>query len=94
MKSHIRHIPAVLALSITLAAMTACSSQTAEEKGKELATSKIDVAKGIGDAMQEKGEAAGEAVTHGVGKIIKGFEKGVSKSGRAISADASLGAAA
>lgn len=74
-------------------ALTACSKQSAEEKGKELATDKIDTAKGIGVAMQEKGEAASEALTSGVGKVFRGIEKGVIKSGRTVAADASVDAA-
>lgn len=62
--------------------LTACSSKTAEEKGKELATEKVDLAKGIGDALQEKGSAAAESVTTGVGKVINGITRGVEKSGR------------
>ena len=67
-----------------------CSRQSAEEKGKELATDKIDTAKGIGVAMQEKGEAASEALASGVGKVFRGIEKGVIKSGRTVATDASV----
>jgi hypothetical protein len=93
MKNHQLRASILAAAVLAAGFLTACSSQTAEEKGKELATGKIDMAKGIGVALQEKGEAASEAVTGGVGKVFRGIEKGVSQSGRAIAADASIGAA-
>lgn len=69
-------------LCVTTLLVSACSSKTAEEKGKELATEKVDIAKGIGDALQEKGSVAAESVTTGVGKVINGITRGVEKSGR------------
>jgi hypothetical protein len=90
MKNHPLRTSALIAALFAFSALTACSRQTAEEKGKELATEKIDIAKGIGDAMQAKGEAAGDAVATGMGKVINGIEKGVNKSGRAIVTDASV----
>jgi hypothetical protein len=87
LKAHRFHNLCLAAGMITMGALTACNSKTAEEKGAELATEKIDMAKGIGNALEKKGEAATEAVTTGLGTVVKGFEKGVSKSGRTIAAD-------
>lgn len=53
--------------------LVACSKQTAEEKAKEMATEKVDMAKGIGDVLQEKGTAAAESVTSGMGKVEVDF---------------------
>lgn len=64
---------AILACVLALQ-VAACSRQTAEEKGKEPATEKIDMAKGIGDVLQEKGTAAAESVTSGMGKVLHGLE--------------------
>lgn len=70
--------------------VSACSQKTAEEKGKELATEKIDMAKGIGVALQEKGGAAAESVAGGVGNVFKGLEKGFVKAGKKIVSDPSI----
>ncbi len=78
-----RFIGFVLALSSVIA-MSACSRQTAEEKGRELATEKIDLVKGIGSALEAKGGGAAEAVAGGVGTVVKGLGKGMEKSGRTI----------
>lgn len=72
---------------VTLAALGGCDSKTAEEKGAAMATEKIDMAKGVGDALQAKGGQATEAVTTGLGSVVNGFEKGVQKSGRKIVSD-------
>ena len=80
MKRH-AHIFAACICMLTLQ-LTACSSQTAEEKAKEMATEKVDMAKSIGDVLQEKGMAAAESVTSGMGKVVRGVERGVEKSGR------------
>ena len=64
--------------------LAACSRQSAEEKGKEMATEKVDMAKGIGDVLQDKGTAAAESVTAGMGKVLNGVERGVEKSGRYV----------
>lgn len=64
--------------------LAACSRQSAEEKGKEMATEKVDMAKGIGDVLQDKGTAAAESVTAGMGKVLKGVERGLEKSGRYV----------
>lgn len=64
--------------------LSACSRQSAEEKAKEMATEKVDMAKGIGDVLQDKGTAAAESVTSGVGKVFRGIERGVEKSGRSV----------
>lgn len=67
----------------------ACSKQTAEEKGKEMATEKIDMVKGIGDALVEKGNTAAESLSHGTGKVLQGTQSGFDK---AFSWKANLGA--
>ena len=82
-----------LCLAASLAAvgaLSACDSRTAEQKGGDMATEKIDMAKGIGDALEKKGGIASEAVATGIGSVYKGVEKGVSKSGREIATDDSL----
>jgi hypothetical protein len=68
---------AVCACGLFLA--TGCSRQTAEEKGKELATSKIDLVKGVGDAIKDKGGAAAESVAQGAGVLLQGAGKGLDK---------------
>ncbi len=74
-----------IALALIMAtAVSACSRQTAEEKGKELATEKIDMVKGIGGALEDKGGAAAESVASGVGNVVKGLGKGIEKSSRSI----------
>ena len=75
---------------IALATLAACDKRSAEEKGTDMATEKIDMAKGIGNALESKGGQASEAVTTGLGTVFKGIEKGVDKSGRVIAADESL----
>ncbi|MEY4765513.1 MAG: hypothetical protein RI907_2186 [Pseudomonadota bacterium] len=64
-------------------ALSACSRQSAEDKAKEMATEKVDMAKGIGDVLQAKGTDAAESVSAGVGKVFQGIERGVEKSRRA-----------
>lgn len=61
-----------------------CSRQSAEDKAKEMATEKVGMAKGIGDVLQDKGTAAAESVTTGMGKVLKGVERGFEKSGRSV----------
>ncbi len=80
----------LLAALLGAGGLVACSNKTAEEKGTEMATEKLDTATGIGKALEEKGTAAGESVVTGLGKVMKGMEKGVNKSGRAIVADPSV----
>lgn len=70
--------------AVALLLLTACSRQTAEEKGAALATEKIDMVKGIGTALESKGSAAAESLTGGLGKVVQGAEKGVLKSGRTV----------
>jgi hypothetical protein len=74
----------IMALAVLLAALTGCSQQTAEEKGAALATEKIDLVKGVGSALEEKGAQAAESLTSGLGKVVQGVEKGIEKSGRAL----------
>lgn len=83
----------ILALISTLILLSGCSRQSAEEKGTAMATEKLDIAKGMGDAMTSKGESAGEAIATGIGKVFDGAGKGIANSGRKIVPDASLGAA-
>lgn len=54
-----------------------CSKQTAEEKGKEMATEKIDMVKGVGEALKESGKQATESLAHGVGNATKGIGAGL-----------------
>lgn len=75
---------------IALSCLGGCSSKTAEEKGAELAGEKIDMAKGIGNALEKKGADASEAVTTGLGNVVHGIERGVGKSGRKITNDESV----
>lgn len=70
---------AVALACMSVLALIGCSRQTAEEKGKALATEKIDMVKGIGDALQEKGSQAAESVTHGAGTVFQGAGKGFDK---------------
>ena len=72
------------ALTVLIAALTGCSQQTAEEKGAALATEKIDLVKGVGSALEDKGAQAAESLTSGLGKVVQGVEKGIEKSGRAL----------
>jgi hypothetical protein len=59
----------IMAVAVLLAALTGCSKQTAEEKGAALATEKIDLVKGVGSALEEKGAQAAESLTSGLGKV-------------------------
>ena len=70
------HFICLMLLVTGAVSMTACSRQTAEEKGKAIATEKIDMVKGIGGALEEKGSGAAEAVASGVGNVVKGLGKG------------------
>jgi hypothetical protein len=77
MNSAIRCACALLAMAVI--ALAGCSRQTAEEKGKALATEKIDMVKGVGDALQEKGSQAAESVAHGAGNVLQGAGRGIDK---------------
>ena len=70
--------------------VSACSRKSAEEKGVEMATEKLDMAKGIGSALEQKGSDAAESITTGVGNVVKGIGKGVEKSGRTIAVKDSI----
>jgi hypothetical protein len=76
--------------SALILSTSACSRKTAEEKGAELASEKIDMVKGIGGVLEEKGTAAAESLTTGMGNVVKGVGKGVEKSGRSIVVKASV----
>jgi hypothetical protein len=80
-------IVAVVGVVVILAG---CSRQSAQEKGAEMASTKIDMVAGVGEAMQAKGGKAGELVAAGVGTIFHGVERGAMQSGRAIAADSTL----
>lgn len=86
-REHISHLCLGLGL---LAALAACDDRTAEEKGAAMASEKIGMAQGIGDALEAKGGKASEALTTGIGSVFKGIEKGVDKSGRSIAVDDTL----
>ncbi len=62
-----------------LSQISGCSQQTAEEKGKALATEKIDLVKGVGEALKEKGGQAAESVAQGTGELLQGADRGFSK---------------
>jgi hypothetical protein len=70
-------LAAMLLAAVCAGVLPACSRQTAEEKGKELATEKIDMVKGIGEAMKEKGGQAAESLAHGAGTVVKGAGQGI-----------------
>lgn len=76
---------------VAIGALSGCDKRTAEEKGADMAGEKLDVATGIGNALGKKGEAAGEAVASGVGKVFSGVDVGINKSsGKKIAADESV----
>ncbi len=76
---------------LAIGALSGCDKRTAEEKGADMAGEKLDVATGIGNALGKKGEAAGEAVASGVGKVFSGVDVGINKSsGKKIAADESV----
>ena len=69
----------VVALLLAGALLLGCSRQTAEEKGKELATEKIDLVKGVGEALKEKGAQAAESLAQGTGSVLQGAGDGFEK---------------
>jgi hypothetical protein len=76
---------------VALGLLSACDKRTAQEKGNDLATEKLDVATGIGNALEKSGGEAGQAVATGLGKVINGVDVGINKSsGRKIAADDSI----
>ena len=82
-------IPSIVRLGAlgALLALSACDGKTAREHGADLAGKKIDIVAGVGDQLQAKGAEAGESLTTGVGKVVKGIERGVLKSGRNVALD-------
>ena len=90
MSAHITKKLFIATAVMALAALTGCDDRTAEEKGKDLATEKLDAATGIGTALEEKGTKAGESIVTGLGNVVKGFEKGVNKSGRTLVSEDSV----
>lgn len=82
-----------LGIFAVVVALTACSEKTAREQGAALAGKKIAIVAGVGDQLQAKGAEAGESLTTGVGKVVKGIERGVLQSGRAIALDPAVGKA-
>ena len=76
---------------VALGLVSGCDKRTAQEKGNDMATEKLDVATGIGHALEKSGGDAGQAVATGLGKVINGVDVGINKSsGRKITADESL----
>jgi hypothetical protein len=73
--------------------LTACSQQTAEEKGVALATEKIDTVKGVGAALEAKGSAAAESLAAGLGQVKNGVERGIERSGRSLELQPTMAAA-
>ena len=90
-KPSIRYLTIAALSAVTL--LSACSRENAEERGMAMATEKIDIVKGMGEAMERKGEAAGEAVFTGMGKVFNGAARGLAKSGREIVLEPSMHAA-
>ena len=80
---------AIAALS-ALTLLAACSRQNVEDKGLAMATEKIDLAKGVGEAVEREGESASEAVLTGMGKVFNGAADGTAKSGREIALEPSM----
>ena len=74
MSFHLLH--RLFLMLLVVGTLLGCSKQTAEEKGKELATEKIDLVKGVGEALKDKGGQAAESVAHGTGEVWQGMEKG------------------
>ena len=86
MRKNVKWLTKVSLIMSVALAMTACDffNKTAEEKGKELASAKIDLVKGVGGVLEEKGSAAAESVATGLGKVLSGAGKGIEKSGTQI----------
>jgi len=78
------------AACLLAAALCACSSKSAEEKGADLAGEKIDMVAGIGNALTDKGGKAADSIASGVGTVMKGVERGALKVGRKLDIDPSL----
>jgi len=70
----------LLILVVTTSTLSACSRQTAEEKGKAMAEEKIGLVKGVGEALKESGKQATESLTHGVGSATQGIGAGMEAS--------------
>jgi len=72
--------------------VTACDflTQTAEEKGKKLMESKLDLVKGAGDVLEDKGADTAETLTKGLGNVLAGAEKGIEKSSTKIALTPSI----
>lgn len=69
----------VLTAVVVATVLSGCSRQTAEEKGRALATEKIDLVKGVGEALKEKGGQAAESVAQGTGQVLQGVGQGFDK---------------
>ncbi len=69
-----------LVLVPILLAGQACDKRTAEEKGRDLASEKLDLAKGAADVLKEKGGVLGKTTGQGVTDLIKGVGSGVKDS--------------
>lgn len=90
MTAHFPNKFAFGAALLALGLLAGCDDRTAEQKGKDMASEKLDVAAGVGNALEEKGGKVGESVITGLGNMVKGMEKGVNKSGRQIVSDESV----
>lgn len=66
----------LLLITLAFSGLSACSKQTAEEKGKALADDKIGMVKGIGEALKENGKQAAQSVSEGLGNTGKGVTAG------------------
>lgn len=70
-------IPRIAAMLLLLLGSVSCDKRTAEEKGRDLASEKLDMAKGVADVVKEKGGGLGKTAGQGVGDLIKGVGSGV-----------------
>ncbi len=62
---------------ILLTCALACDKRTAEEKGRDLASNKLDMAQGAASALEERAQKLGTSVGHGVGDLVRGVGGGV-----------------
>jgi len=82
--------PTLIGVCLALAALAASSSRTIQEKGRDMATGKLDFPTGISNALQATGTEAGESVIGGAGHVVRGVERGPMRSRRGIVVDPTL----
>lgn len=66
-----------IAILLFLVGSMSCDKRTAEEKGRDYASEKLDLATGAAAALKEKGSGLGKTAGQGVGDLIKGVGSGV-----------------